>query len=375
MNFTSFEPLNVAFVGGALNSAVGYTHFNASRLDGHFRVEAGCFSRHQEQNERTARTYGVARERMYANWQALLEGERNRLDAVVILTPIPSHAEIVIGALHAGYPVICEKALGISSDECRQIGEAAALQSGYLAVTYNYSGYPMVRELQRMIREGRLGKIQQIHIEMPQESYLSAGAKPQEWRLKDYAVPTVSLDLGAHVYHLVSFLTDGKKPLRVVGDQTRYGQFTGLIDNVYCMAQFQDDLRVMAWWGKTALGHRNGLRIRVYGSAASAEWYQMDPENLRWADNQGHYFMLDRGSGEARVAQQPRYNRFKVGHPSGFIEAFANLYADIAGSLRAFKSGARLLPDYVYGEAHSTEILYFLEKVSQSAEQQNWIDL
>lgn len=375
MAFTPLDPLRIAFVGGALNSAVGYTHFNASRLDGHFRLEAGCFSRHAEQNEQTARTLGVASDRTYQNWRELLNKERARLDAIVILTPTPSHTEVVIAALDAGYPVISEKALGISSNECRMIDLAVKRNSGYLAVTYNYSGYPMIRELQRMIREGRLGKVQQIQMEMPQEGYLRLGANPQEWRRNDYGVPTVSLDLGVHVHHLVDFLTDGNKPKRVVGDQSSYGQFEGLVDNVYCLAQYQDDLRLQAWWGKTALGLRNGLRVRVFGDKASAEWYQMQPEDLLWADNDGHHFVLDRGSGDAKTAQEPRYNRFKAGHPSGFIEAFANLYADIAGELRSIKEGRYECSEFVFGASHSMEGLHFLEKISESAIAGEWVSM
>lgn len=367
MSLTLQEPLKIAFIGGALNSAVGYTHFNASRLDGHFKIEAGCFSRHDEYNEKSAYSYGVESDRTYQDWRILLEREQGKVDAVVILTPTPSHAEIVISALEAGYPVICEKSLGVSSEECHRIEMAVKKTDGFLAVTYNYSGYPMVRELRRMILEGRLGVIQQIHIEMPQEGYLRKGANPQEWRRHDYAIPTVSLDLGAHVHHLVEFITGGKKPLSVFGDQTNYGQFQGLIDNVYCLAQYQNDIRVQAWWGKTALGYRNGLRVRVFGSIASAEWYQMEPEDLHFSDNDGHHLTLDRGSSEAVTAQETRYNRFKAGHPSGFIEAFSNLYADIAVNLRAYSSGNSKQSDFVGGASISKEGLYFLECISESA--------
>ena len=373
MAFTPSEPLRIAFIGGALNSAVGFTHFNASRLDGYFRVEAGCFSRDADQNRHTAHVYGVVPERTYRSTGELLVAEADRIDAVVILTPTPHHAEVVLDALSAGLPVICEKALAVSSADCQMIEDKVVRQRGYLAVTYNYSGYPMVRELRRMIREGRFGRVQQIQIEMPQEGYLRVGANPQAWRRVDYAVPTVSLDLGVHVHHLVDFLTDGRKPLRVVGDQASYGQFGGLIDNVYCIAQYQEGIRVNAWWGKTALGLRNGLRIRVFGDAASAEWYQMQPEDLNWADNKGRHCILDRGSGEAKTAQQVRYNRFKAGHPSGFIEAFANLYADIAVELRSFKEGSYERSEFVYGATHSREGLHFLEQVSASARRGEWM--
>lgn len=374
MDIMPLVPLRLAFVGGALNSAVGYTHFNASRLDGHFRVEAGCFSRHQSQNERTANTYGVASDRTYSTWHDLFREEQGRIDAIVILTPTPTHSEIAIAALDAGYPVICEKALGVSSDQCQAIRNSVLSNKGYLALTYNYSGYPMVRELQRMVAEGKLGTIHQVHIEMPQEGFLRLGANPQDWRLSDYAVPTVSLDLGVHVHHLIHFLTSGARPLRLVGDQNGYGQFDGLIDNVYCIAQYERDIRVVAWWGKTALGCRNGLRIRVYGSEGSAEWYQMEPENLRWADNSGHFFMLDRGSAEAVIAQQQRYNRFKAGHPSGFIEAFANLYADFADEIRGVIEGKPVSSSYVFGAQHALDGMHVMEAISESARKKSWFD-
>ena len=372
MSFVPQNPHKIAFIGGALNSAVGYTHFNASRLDGHFSVEAGSFSRDNTHNENAAHAYGVHPDRCYSDWRQLLDCEQGVLDAVVVLTPIPSHEEIVLAALDFGYPVICEKALGVSSEECGRISHAVKRNQGFLAVTFNYSGYPMVRELRRMIAQGRLGKIQQIHIEMPLEGYLRQKANPQLWRRSDYVVPTVSLDLGAHVHHLVDFLTGGNRPQRVVGDQASYGQFEQIVDNVYCLAQYENDLRVQAWWGKTALGYRNGLRVRIFGSKGSAEWVQEEPEYLQLADDDGHRLVLDRGSGEALIAQHNRYNRFKAGHPSGFTEAFANLYADIAESLRAYKTLGSTSNDYVYGADQATAGLVFLEAVSRSALEKNW---
>lgn len=365
-------PLRLGFVGGAVNSAVGYTHFNASRIDGHFRVDCGCFSRRPQINEETAQTYGIAPERTHATWHALLDSEQADLDAVVVLTPTPDHKEMVIAALDAGYPVICEKALAVSSEECCSIGEAVARNRGFLAVTYNYSGYPMVRELRRMIADGSLGTLQQIHIEIPQEGFLRQAAAPQAWRLRDHAVPTVSLDLGVHVHHLVHFLTAGKAPLEVVGDQGTYGPFREIVDNVYCLAHYEDGLTVQSWFGKTALGNRNGLRIRVFGSLASAEWFQMQPEDLQFNQADGRRMLLDRGSGDADLARQLRYNRFKAGHPSGFIEAFANLYADIAGQLRQHRSGGMTRSAFVYGVEESEEGLRFLEAIARSAQTRQW---
>ncbi|MVF12828.1 Gfo/Idh/MocA family oxidoreductase [Ketobacter sp. MCCC 1A13808] len=373
MNLLQQEPLQIAFIGGGVHSAVGYAHFNATRLDGQFRLVAGCFSRNAEQNQLSASTYGVNPERTYPTWQALLDAESGQLDAIIVLTPTPVHAEVVVSALNAGFAVICEKALGMSSEECLRIEQVRSEKQGYLAVTFNYSGYPMVREIRRTIREGKLGTLQQIQVEMPQEGYLRKGANPQIWRRSDYGVPTVSLDLGVHVHHLVDFITLGKKPVSVVGDQASYGQFAEVIDNVYSIARYEDNVRVQSWWGKSALGYRNGLRIRVFGSEGSAEWYQMDPEILSFSDNTGRTFRLDRGSSEAGLAMESRYNRFKAGHPSGFIEAFANLYADIATDVRCYRNGCPDTNEFVYGSLNAAEGMLFLEKVSESSKTNKWV--
>lgn len=377
MTPTGIRPMRLGFIGGATNSAVGYTHFTSSHLDGLFRLEAGVFSRHDDVNKASAATYEIDGDRLYSDWRSLLAGERGRLDAIAVLTPTPSHAEIVLAALDAGYPVICEKALATSSAECRAIRQAVAKNNNFLAVTFNYSGYPMVRELRELIEHGALGDIQQIQVEMPQEGFArrtAAGERctPQPWRLNDYGVPTVSLDLGVHIHHLVAFLTGGAKPLEVIADQTSYGNFATVIDTIDCLARYERNIRVNIWFTKAALGYRNGLRIRVFGSEGAAEWLQTAPEQLSLSHADGRRTVLDLGSGTLEVAGQPRYNRFKPGHPSGFIEAFANLYADISASLKAHLSASGSASPYVFGADHAEAGLAFLESIDASAKTRAW---
>ena len=368
-------PVRLAFIGGATTSAVGYAHFTASRLDGNYQLVAGCFSRDDTLNRKSATTYGVCASRTHSDWEQLLRQERGRVDAIVVLAPTPAHANIVILALEMGYAVICEKALCLSSEECRRIQAAVDRSQGYLAVTFNYSGFPMVRELRHMILEGRLGIIQQVHIEMPQEAYLRRGANPQDWRRQDYALPTVSLDLGVHVHHLVDFITSEPRPTELTGDQASYGKFPGLIDNVYCLARYEGGMQMQAWWGKTALGYRNGLRIRVFGSEASAEWVQTKPETLRISDSDGVIQVVDRSTSSCTVACRPRYSRFKAGHPSGFIEAFANLYSDIAEDIQRHNEGLRPSNPYVFGSRQALDGMIFLEATHQAGLGRTWISL
>lgn len=372
------QPLKIGFIGGGLNSAVGYTHYTSSHLDGLFQLEAGCFSRNDTTNQATAARYAVPPARTYGHWRTLVEEEGTRLDAVVVLTPTPTHAEIVNELLAAGLPVICEKALATSAAECASIHGSVEANGGFLAVTYNYSGYPMFRELLSRCQAGELGHLQQIQVEMPQEGFLRRPKgfelpTPQAWRCIDYAVPTVSLDLGVHLHHLVDVLSGGRKALRVTSVENHYGLVADVVDNVNALMVYEQDLLVNAWYGKTALGRRNGLRVRVYGSEGSGEWLQCEPERLILAGVDGSMQLLDPGSAELREASRPRYQRFKPGHPSGFIEAFANLYSDIAAALWQRRGLSQRPAGPVRGAEHAMEGLALLEALHKAAGAGCWI--
>lgn len=378
MNYNQFPPIRIGFIGGGINSAVGYVHYASSQLDGLFRLEAGSFSRNKEVNKKTAEQYGINSDRLYDNWKDLIESEYSRLDAVVVLTPIPTHWEIISELLVAGFPVISEKALVLSVNECLTLRKHLKDTEGFLAVTYNYSGYPMFRELVARYKAGELGELHQIQAEMPQEGFLrrkqdNQGPTPQAWRCVDYELPTVSLDLGAHLHHLVDVVSGGLKPLKVTAFQSHSGLVRNVVDNVNALVQYENGLLVNMWYGKSALGLRNGLRLRVFGSKGSGEWLQSEPEKLILARADGSVSMLDPGSPGLLEASKSRYQRFKPGHPSGFIEAFANLYADIAAAFWQRRETNAVHIGSVRGLDHSLEGLSLLEAIHESACSGCWI--
>jgi len=364
----------LAFVGGAPNSAAGRAHFTACRMDGLWELQAGCFSQNTRNNQFAAEEYGVAGERLYPSLDSLIEAEKGRADAIAILTPTPLHFEMARKCLEAGFPVICEKSLSLTSAEARELEKVRERKNGFLAVIYNYSGYPIVRELRRMIRDGDLGEILHFQAEMPQEGYLrtdGAGNKPnvQDWRQKDGAVPTIHLDLAVHLHELIFYLTS-ERPVEVAADQSSHG-WLPVVDNVSCLARYTHDVQSQLWFSKSALGHRNGMRLRIYGSKASAEWHQMNPEELLLNFSDGHRQIFDRASG-AKVASLPRYNRFKAGHPAGFNEALANLYSDIHECLEGYRSTGKQDSEEVFGAGVAIEGLEFLEAMVRSCSTRQW---
>ena len=237
----------------------------------------------------------------------------------------------------------------------------------------------MLRELKYMIEQGRFGRIQQIHVEMPQEGFARLGSDgtpivPQKWRLHDVKIPTISLDLGVHLHMLVRFLTN-QRPIAVIATSNTYGNFPQIIDNVSCIARYTNDLSCNIWYSKTAIGQRNGLKIRLFGESGSAEWLQENPEQLYFADNRGRKIIIDRASDGVQVCNQTRYARFKAGHPSGFIEAFANYYNDIADAFDMYLNNKSFPSQYIFGIEETLEGLHMLEAIAESSSNRCWVDI
>lgn len=372
--------IRVAFLGGGYLSAVGRTHLAAISLDGKFELVSGCFSRDIEINTATARHYRIPTERLYSDLKSMLDGEKGKIDALILLTPSDQHFSQIQCCFDYGVPVICEKSFVTSSEEAKFVYDRALKQNHFLAVTFNYTGYPLVRELRNLIRNKVLGDIYQIHIEMPQDSYQRVDDKgspflPQSWRQRDYSLPTVSLDLGVHVHSLLKFLLNNE-PQCVVGMYGFYGNIPGVVDTVQCLANFEDGGSASIWYGKAALGYRNGLKVRIFGNRGSAEWVQEQPELLVITNSSGNKSFIDRASNELKIANEFRYARFKAGHPAGFIEAFANYYSDVADSLQAHLSSNKAFSNtYVFSAKMAYEGLKFLDALDQSVREKCWINL
>ena len=128
------------------------------------------------------------------------------------------------------------------------------------------------------------------------------------------------------------------------------------------------------WFSKTAVGHRNGLKISIYGSKGSIHWVQENPEQLEVFSSNGKKKIIDRGS-SLIIAGKNRYNRFKAGHPAGFIEAMANLYYDFHSSLLSWRNERRNNSQEVFGVELALEGLKWFEAMQRSIESQKWEDL
>ncbi len=370
---------NLGFIGGGVSSSIGNTHFMASQLDGRWKVVSGFFSRDIDISRETANIWNIEQSRVYSSLSDFIEFEISVLDAVVVLTPAPNHVDVIISLLKAGIPIICEKPIVSSVKEAGLIQEQLKKTPNFLAVTYNYSGYPMVREIRELVKNGKLGEIQKIHFEMPQEGFIRNSpitkklSPPKGWRLQDGAIPTICLDLGVHLHHLANFITN-KNPQSVMGLFSNHSIYSDVVDDVMMWLNYNNGMKGSFWMSKTALGSRNGLKLRIYGTKGSVEWVQTNPEILHLSYNDGSQVNLDRAS-KTLVCSEPRYNRYISGHPAGFIEAFANLYSDIADALEFYNNTGEFKNTYVFGLDHSISGLKLFESAKESHDSCSWVNL
>ena len=351
----------------------------ASQLDGRWKVVSGFFSRDIDISRETANIWNIEQSRAYSSLSDFIESEISVLDAVVVLTPAPNHVDVIISLLKAGIPIICEKPIVSSVKEAELIQEQLKKTPNFLAVTYNYSGYPMVREIRELVKNGKLGEIQKIHFEMPQEGFIRNSpvtkklSPPKGWRLQDGAIPTICLDLGVHLHHLANFITN-KNPQNVMGLFSNHSIYSDVVDDVMMWLNYNNGMKGSFWMSKTALGSRNGLKLRIYGTKGSVEWVQTNPEILHLSYNDGSKVSLDRAS-KTLVCSEPRYNRYISGHPAGFIEAFANLYSDIADALEFYNNTGEFKNTYVFGLDHSIFGLKLFESAKESHDSCSWVNL
>ena len=151
------KPLKIGFVGGGLNSAIGQIHFSACQLDGIWKVESGIFSLNDNINKKTGKYWNIPNERVYKNLKNFIKYEKNKLDAVAVIVPIPDHFKIISQLLKNNIPVISEKTMVSNLNEAKKIFRICKNNNSFLNITYNYTGYPMIRELKAKIKKDELG--------------------------------------------------------------------------------------------------------------------------------------------------------------------------------------------------------------------------
>ena len=339
--------IRLGTVGGGEGAFIGAVHRIAPRLDDQYELVAGGLSATPEKAHRSGAALGLAPERIYADYTQMAQAEAARADgieAVAIVTPNHMHAPVAEAFLKAGIHVICDKPVTTTSADAQRLAALAREHGCLFAVTYNYTGCPMVRQARQMVQEGRLGDIRVVQVEYPQdwltEPLEATGQKQAGWRTDPAQSGAGGCigDIGTHAYQLAGYIT-GLLVDELCAELSTFVAGRRLDDNAQVMLRFANGARGALWASQVAPGNENNLRIRVYGSKGGLEWRQEQPNQLMWSAFGEPVQTIARGTAAAGSAAA-RVSRLPAGHPEGYLEGFATLYSEIAQHIRAGRPGA-----------------------------------
>jgi predicted dehydrogenase len=370
--------LRYAMVGGGRDAFIGGVHRKAAALDGQIELVAGALSSQPEKARASGRDLFLADDRNHGSWQELLSDElhrspEERVDFVSIVTPNHLHYPVALAFVEAGFHVVCDKPLVHTSAQAQALVDAVKKQGTLFAVTYNYTGYPLVRQMRHMVQSGAIGTVRKVVVEYHQGWLATAveanGSKQAAWRV-DPALSGVAGamgDIGSHAENLLTTVT-GLDITALCADLSAIGTGRTLDDDGNVLLRLSNGACGVLIASQITAGSENDLRLRVSGSLGSLSWSQENPNRLLHTPLDGPAQWLTRASdGLCDVAL--RASRLPAGHPEGFIEAFANIYLGVAADIRARLQGVvadALAADYPGIDAGARGVR-FIEKVVASA--------
>ena len=377
--------LTYGMVGGGDGAFIGDVHRKAIALDGKARIVSGCFSTDPENTSRTGAGLGIPPDRLHSTYEemALAEGKReDRIDFVVIVTPNITHYPIAKLFLENHINVVCDKPVTVTSAQAGEL-KALAKQNGLaFCVTYTYTGYPVAKHARQMIQNGDLGKIRFVNAEYPQDwlgtLLEKTGQKQAAWRSDPERAGASNCvgDIGSHIENMVSYMTDLKiERLSARLDTMVDGR--KLDDNATIMVNYQGGATGVYWCSQIAVGNDNGLRVRIFGSKASIEWAQENPNYLKISYLDQPTQIISRGR-DALYPVAEGFSRIPPGHPEGYFEAFANLYKSFVSFLMKNKQGETLLPedrDFPTIEQGESGVKFIETCVESSNKNASWTDV
>ena len=369
----SSKKIRLGLVGGGIGAFIGEVHRIAARLDDRYELVAGAFSSEPRRAADSAAELKIDPARSYSSFEEMAKKEsklRQGIEVVSIVTPNHLHCPAAKAFLKAGIHVICDKPLSTTLEDAEEV-ESLVKESGLIfAITYNYSGYPMVRHAREMVASGKLGNIRVIQVEYAQDwlatNIEAKGQKQAAWRTDpELAGAGGSIgDIGTHAFHLAEFIS-GLEAKSLLADLDTFVSGRKLDDNANILLHYSNGAKGMLWSSQVASGQENALRIRLFGDKGGLEWAQEDPNYLHYTQlGESHQVLTRGGHGLAEAAVSA--TRTPAGHPEGFLEGFANLYRDIADMIEANRTGksvTTLVPDVTDG----VKGIRFVEKAVNSS--------
>ncbi|MDA8762140.1 Gfo/Idh/MocA family oxidoreductase [Flavobacteriaceae bacterium] len=375
------EKIKLGILGGGGDSLIGVLHRVASSMYDKYQIVGGVFNPNWEENISFAQKLGLPENRIYIDFDTFIEEElklpeSERIEVVSVLTPNFLHFPMAKKLIENGFHVICEKPLTTSLEEANILEKALEKSSTIFAVTYTYTGYPIIRQMREMIQSGIIGEVQKVDIQYYQgwinPILLDKELRKTIWRLdpKKAGISSCVGDIGTHAFNMAEYLT-GLEVKSVLADlNTRYEDNQLDVDGTI-LIRFSEYIKGVIRSSQIATGEENGLEVKIYGTKGGFNWKQENPNYLYYLTDDKPLQVLKPGhsyNGEVSLDG----TKLPPGHPEGIFDSMGNIYYGVAKAIRKqiYDSGEYpTMKDGVRG-------MKFIEKCVESHKSGNvWLEI
>lgn len=375
------QKIRLGILGGGGDSLIGVLHRVASYINDNYEIVGGVFNPDIEENLSFAKKIGLPTHRIYKDFDSLIEEELKlpldqRIEVCSILTPNFLHFPMAKKLMENGFHVICEKPMTNTYEEAKALYALQKEKGVIFGLTHTYTGYPMVRQMREMIKNGVLGHIQKIDIRYYQgwiNPIIHDKAKRSStWRL-DAAKAGISCcmgDIGTHAFNMVEYTT-GLRIDALLAD-LNYLYQDNLMDidgNIFL--RMENGVKGILRASQIATGEENGLAIAIYGDKKGLRWEQESPNVLKVLSDHEPLQIYTPGHAY-NSALSLGGTKLPPGHPEGIFDAMANIYLGVARAIRNQQPDSGEYPTVVDG----VRGLNFIESAVASHKAGNiWVTL
>jgi predicted dehydrogenase len=373
--------IRLGILGGGGDSLIGVVHRIASQMFDKYQILGGVFNPNLEANVDFAKKIGLQSSRVYEDYENLIVEELKlpedkRMEVISILTPNFLHYPMAKKLIQNGFNIICEKPLTTTYEEALELELIQKEKKTVFAVTYTYTGYPMVRQMKDMIRRGVLGTIQKVDLQYYQGWINPVIHNPEErskvWRLdpEKAGLSCCIGDIGTHAFDMLEYVT-GMEVKKLLADLNYMYEDNPLDVDGTILIRMSEYCKGVIRASQIATAEENNFTVQIYGSEGSLKWRQENPNELIHLTENLPMQVLKPGNNYLSEFSLDS-SKIPPGHPEGIFDSMGNIYNGVAKALRneEFDQGAfPNLNDGVRG-------MLFIEKVIASNNKGNiWVEL
>jgi predicted dehydrogenase len=375
------KKIRLGILGGGGDSLIGVLHRIASSMHDNYEIVGGVFNPEYKESLKFARHLGLDESRVYKDYETFINEEikldsEKRIEVVSVLTPNFLHFPMAKMLLENDFNVICEKPLTTTYAEAKELFKIKESKDLVFAVTYTYTGYPMVRQMTKMVANGEIGKVHRVDAQYLQ-GWLNPVVHDKEkrsstWRLnpKVSGISCCVGDIGTHAFNMVELVT-GSNVKKILSHLNNLYDDNPMDVDANILIQLENGANGTIRSSQIATGEENNLRIGVYGDKGGLKWEQENPNYLyHLSDNEpmrvlktAHHYNYDVSNISTKIPP---------GHPEGIFDSMGNIYNGVAKAIKKQKFHLVEFPSINEG----VRGMDFIEKAVKSHQSGNiWMNL